>query len=623
MEAGDLPEFALYMPGMGGNLQFGIIVGEKSKWLIMAKSIKAIYRPGSMLYEIRDPLLNDGVIYLDAMALYDKDGLIVKFKTENIPDGIQLVVIYGGATGKRFSRDGDIGADPESSFYLKPEYCNDYIYKLNKNSFSLLYGFTKTLTEEERYEVQHLPAGDSNQNNKTVDAKKMAGVFPEEMNLSIADANSITSPIAVLNSKSSLSPVIAAKKLLRENEELYFFIGKQDDNVSIQYPELKNQFDQAEKRRAQMSDRVRINTPDAYINTLGGVLSLAADAIWESPSYLHGAVAWRMRLNGWRGAYIGDVFGWHDRARQHFDSYAASQLTAAPLGGVVMDTALHLARHLEKTGTALFSAGYISRNPNDTTHAHHYDMNLVFIDELLNHFNWTGDTAYVKQMWPLIKRHLAWEKRNFDADGDGLYDSYAAIWASDALQYSGGGVTHSSAYNYRANKIAVELAKLIGEDGSIYKNEADKILTAVSKKLWMTDLGWWAEYKDLLGNQLLHPSAGLWTIYHAIDEGICDPFQAYQSLRYIDNYIPHIPVKAKGLKDTTLYTLSTTNWQPYTWSLNNVALAENLHTALAYWQGGRGEEAYRIWKSNLIESMYLGSSPGNIQQLSFYDAIRG
>ena len=28
-EAGDLPEFALYMPGMGGNLKFGIIVNGK------------------------------------------------------------------------------------------------------------------------------------------------------------------------------------------------------------------------------------------------------------------------------------------------------------------------------------------------------------------------------------------------------------------------------------------------------------------------------------------------------------------------------------------------------------------------------------------------------------------
>ncbi len=120
----------------------------------------------------------------------------------------------------------------------------------------------------------------------------------------------------------------------------------------------------AEEARKKIAERVKVNTPDPYINTIGGALSIAADAIWESPSYMHGAVAWRMRLNGWRGAYVADVLGWHDRARKHFTSYASSQLTAAPVTGVVMDTALHLARHLEKIGTALFSNGYISRNPN-------------------------------------------------------------------------------------------------------------------------------------------------------------------------------------------------------------------------------------------------------------------
>jgi len=353
------------------------------------------------------------------------------------------------------------------------------------------------------------------------------------------------------------------------------------------------------------------------------VLGIAADAVWEDPSFMHGAVAWRMRLNGWRGAYVADVLGWHDRARKHFDGYALSQIKTPLTGPVVSDTALHLGRQQEKLGTSLFSSGYISRNPGSDLRAHHYDMNLVFIDQLLNHFNWTGDTAYVKQMWPLLIRHLDWEKRNFDVDGDGLYDSYAAIWASDALQYSGGGVTHSSAYNYRSNKVAAQLAKIIGEDGTKYEAEANKILNAINQQLWMKDKGWYAEYKDLLGNKLLHPSAGLWTVYHAIDEGIADPIQSYQSLQYIHQHIPHIPIIAKGLKDSSLYTLSTTNWQPYTWSLNNVALAELLHTALAYWQGGDKEEAYRLWKSSLVESMYLGASPGSIQQLSFYDAIRG
>ena len=92
---------------------------------------------------------------------------------------------------------------------------------------------------------------------------------------------------------------------------------------------------------------------------------------------------------------------------------------------------------------------------------------------------------------------------------------------------------------------------------SSMKKKPKKILDAINKKLWMPEDGSYAEYKDLLGNQLLHPAAGLWTIYHAIDEGIADPFQAYQSLRYIDNAIPHIPIKAKGLKDTiTLYNFN-------------------------------------------------------------------
>src|SRR5665811_1943601 len=40
VEAGDLPEFALYMPGMGGNLRLGLIQGDSSKWLTNAKTIE-------------------------------------------------------------------------------------------------------------------------------------------------------------------------------------------------------------------------------------------------------------------------------------------------------------------------------------------------------------------------------------------------------------------------------------------------------------------------------------------------------------------------------------------------------------------------------------------------------
>jgi hypothetical protein len=621
-EAGDLPEFALYMPGMGGNLKFGFINKDSSKWIIRAQQIKARYRPGSMLYEIQDPVIGKGTFFLTVLPLFEGEGLLVKTESSNLPAGIQLFCAFGGASGKKFSRDGDIGADPESSFYLQPDYCKDNVYQLHKNTFTLYYGSRKPLSEEERYEVQHLPQK-TDTTAKAATLKKLTGVFPATAQLKISDAMQQESPLLLSGSAASAMPVVTAQMPLSSKETLYFFIQNPDKAAAVSYTQLASLFRKSEEARKKLAERIKVVTPDPYINTLGGALGIAADAIWEDPTFLHGAVAWSIRLNAWRGAYAADPLGWHDRARRHFSSYALSQVVTPAAGPVVADTALHLARQLEKMGTSLFSSGYICRNPNGDIRPHHYDMNLVFIDELLNHFLWTGDKEYVRQMWPLLQRHLAWEKRNFDADDDGLYDAYCCIWASDALQYSGGGVTHSSAYNYRANRMAAELAALAGADGTPYKKEADKILSALNTKLWMPSKGWYAEYKDALGRQLLHPYPGLWTIYHAIDSKVPDRFQAWQSLRYIDHHIPHIPVKAKGLTDTTLYLLSTTNWLPYTWSLNNVALAELLHTSLAYWQGGDQEEAFRLWKSSLFESMYMSSAPGNFEQLSFYDAIRG
>jgi hypothetical protein len=597
VEAGDLPEFALYMPGMGGNCKFGLIAGTTSKWLIQAKTIKAVYRPGAMLYEIKDPMLGNGVLHMTVLALADAEGLIVQTKFSNITKKVELVWAYGGATGKKFSRDGDIGADPESSFYLQPDYCKGNQYKTDKNTFRLFYG--------------------------TGGEKQLTGLLPPGSTLRVVDAAQQNTPAELYRSDSSSATPAIAGKWTVSNGTRYWLVQNAATKLPAGYTGLQQVFDAAEAARKKLAARVVVRTPDPYINTLGGALSMAADAIWEAPTFLHGAVAWRMRLPAWRGAYAADPLGWHDRARMHFSSYALSQVTSPETGPVVFDTALHLARHIEKMGTALFSSGYICRNPNGDFRPHHYDMNLVFIDQLLHHFNWTGDTTYVRDMWPLLQRHLAWEKRNFDADNDGLYDAYCCIWASDALQYSGGAVTHSSAYNYRANAVAAELAVLIGADATPYKREAEKIEQAINNQLWIPESGWYAEYKDAAGLRLLHPSAGLWTIYHAIDSKVPDPFRAWQSLRYIDTDIPHIPVQASGWPMKDAYLLATTNWQPYTWSINNVALAENLHTALAYWQGNRSEDACRLWKSALVESMYLGASPGGFQQLSFYDANRG
>lgn len=407
-------------------------------------------------------------------------------------------------------------------------------------------------------------------------------------------------------------------------ETLYVVLENQELRI-LPSAEGAPLFEKAEAARSEIASRIRIETPDPYFNTLGGTLSTAADGIWDGEVWLHGAIGWRMPLSGWRAAYTGDILGWHDRARTHFNAYAESQVTEVPntLPHPAQDSALHLARSVKKWGTPQYSNGYICRNPHRNNQMHHYDMNLCYIDELLWHFKWTGDVAYIRQMWPVITRHLAWEKLNYDPDNDGLYDAYACIWASDALYYNSGAVTHSSAYNYRANKIAAQLAEKIGEDPTPYRTEAEKILKAMNERLWLPTQGHWAEYQDFMGHKRLHESAAVWTIYHAIDSETANPFQAYQATRYVDTAIPHIPVTAHGLKEDGYATIATTNWLPYSWSINNVAFAEVMHTALSYFQSGRTDAGYKLLKSSILDGMYLGDSPGNFGQVSFYDAARG
>lgn len=389
---------------------------------------------------------------------------------------------------------------------------------------------------------------------------------------------------------------------------------------------LKALYEKTEKDTDTLRNRLKIATPDPYINTLGATLAAAGDGIWDGLTYQHGAVGWRMPLSGWRGAYTGDFLGWHDRARTHFDAYSESQVTDVlpTIPHPAQDSTMNMARARKEWGTQMYSNGYICRSPQKNNAMHHYDMNLCYIDELLWHLQWTGDTAYARQIWPVIERSLEWEKRNYDPDDDGLYDAYCCIWASDALYYNSGAVTHSSAYNYRANRLAEQVAEIIGVDPTPYREEADKILSAMNSTLWMDDKGTWAEFKDRMGNGHLHTHPGLWTIYHAIDGGTGSPEQAYRATRYIDANIPHITVDANGLDDGMRYeVISTTDWMPYAWSINNVAFAEIYNTAMAYWQAGRADEAYRLMKSAMLDGMFIGNSPGNIGQISHYDAARG
>ena len=598
VETGDVPEFALFMPNMGGNLQFGLYSERTGKEVHLndAARIEARYRPGCRIYTIEDPLLENGKIIVTALAMADADGFLLQVELTGVPEYIRLMWAFGGASDRRMSRNGDMGADPERNFYLLPEYCTGNQYSLNEEQFHLKYG----------------------------NEKQLQGIFPGKLFLD--DTRRIAPRKSFNPDKDTIEyPMVTGS--VQNNGIYYFALYNPLTRIPLSSSELPEAFSAAETFRQSIAGRVKINTPDPFFNTVGGVLATAGDAIWENPVYQHGAIGWRVQLPGWRGAYTGDFLGWHDRARIHFDAYGASQFTNEPDKPVMMDTVLNLARSAKVYGTPMYSSGYIGRYPNRPETAsnqmNHYDMNVVYIDALLWHLNFTGDLEYARKMWPVLERHLAWEKRNFDPEDDGLYDAYCCIWASDALQYNSGAVTHSTAYNYRANRMMAQIAEKIDKDPKPYQDETEKILNAMNHTLWMPDRGWWAEFKEWGGHGRLHPDAAVWTFYHTVDSEAGDPFQYWQAGQYINKYIPHIPVKAKNYDDGQSYVVSTTNWMPYFWSINNVAIAESAHTALALWQSGHTGEAFNLLKGQILDVMYMGGSPGNTGQVSFYDAARG
>lgn len=566
VETSDRPIFGIFRSKAHKNVRFRLITNGKTTPLEQTSYAETRYYAGKRVYQLTDASWGKGTLMLTVLAQPDTESAIWKFEPQGLPGDVKMEMVVCDIRHPQFHRHGDMNADPRDSF-------DPAEGEPNKQSVQWALGAGPT------YAVLDCHGG----------AYRQAA---QPATYTVLDSDASTYALS--------TPTGA------EAEALY---------------------DKAWKHHEWLANQIVFDTPDPYINTLGGTLMAAADGAWDGEVWLHGAIVWRMYLTGWRAGYLADVLGEPDRALSHFTAYANSQITDVEprIPHPSQDPEKGLSRAAKTWGTQMYSNGYIVRNPNRTDIMHHYDMNLNYIDELLWHFQYDADTVFMRRMWPVLVRHLDWEKRNYDPDDDGLYDAYCCIWASDALYYNGGAVTHSSAYNYRGFKLAARIAEILGEDPTYYKKEAEKTLKAMNERLWLKGRGHWAEYLDLMGLKRTHDHAALWSIYTPIDCGAATEEQAFRATQYVDQCIPHIPLIYNGAdkKAPRLSTISTTDWMPYDWSINNVAADEVMHMALAYFEAGRPEAGFALMKANIMDQAYLGDSPGNFGQISYYDKARG
>ena len=429
--AGDKPEILLSLPGKGGTLWLGILTPAAAKWLSDADQVVTRYRAGAMRYEISDALLGAGRLTIDVLPRAESEGAVVRVTVADETPPVDLVWAFGGASGFNQWNLDTCAYCPEAVCHLKPEDCAGNEFRVTETGFEL-----RAACHQGRPLVGTLPPGSQGK---------------------VADADSLASPAALWDSTGNQRPIWVGRRTIRGGEDLYFgFDWLTGPTAAPQPNALPAVLAAAEAQRASVAQRVRVQTPDPYLNAAVPALCSAADGIWEPPVYRHGGVAWHAPYLGWRGAYAASEFGWHDRAQTHFRTFADVQLKEPATGVPHADPASNLAR--QAPDSVLYSRGYIPVHPEPDARGP-YDMQQVYIDQLLWHVLWTGDLEFARQMWPVLVAHLQWEKRCFDPDDDGLYENFANTFISDAHHYSGGGCTQASAYIWSIRDVSgVEVA---------------------------------------------------------------------------------------------------------------------------------------------------------------------
>lgn len=596
--AGDRPEWALSRPGKTGNLLIGIARGNQRKWLVNADHIHAKYCPGFYRHIVRDRLLGKAILTLTSLAMTDADGLLVKVSVDGVLNDTEIIWAFGGVREIENCAPVDFdtcGYTHESHFFPKPEDSEGNRVKIAGNTFVLTVPF---------------PLGSPKQATAYQATKKLyhklyagvTGTDTASRRLAIVHARVVGNDVPIISNTGSTPAILGRFQPSRDNDVYIGLKMMNKTNDRLESAELPAKFAIAFRHHEKIRNQVVVHTPDEQLNAVVPALAASMDAMWDPPYIVHGGIHCHTPFLGWRHTYGATTFGWWDRAMSHFRAFARTQHKTTPPGcdQPRMDEKYGLARQAEQS--IIHSKGFIWGH-SDTPMT--YNMQEVFIDMLLRQLLYSGDLRFMREMYPVIKLHLEWEKRCFDPDGDGLYENFANTHISDAHSYNGAGCAQASAYTYYANKMMARLTEKLGKDGKKYTAEAARIKRAMDRILWMREKGTYAECRDLIGLRRRNESPELPSIYHPVDSEVPDYFQTWQMLEYTRHTFEHVRCgQDRG------YLVWSCNWVPWFWSTKQLMLNETCHLALSAWQAGHTDIAYEYFMGSTLNSMLETRSPG-------------
>ena len=384
-------------------------------------------------------------------------------------------------------------------------------------------------------------------------------------------------PQALLEAPVTENAVAALAADWPENGELYFILtADAPDSAGVKAfrADAAKVFADAVEDNRKLATTIEINTPDPYLDAALTAMNLGYDAAWNAPTFRHGAIAWHDSYAGWRVTYGSTTAGWHDRVQSHMHAFYGKMSEAG-------------------------------RIPPLLNQEHIYNMGEVLVDQALYDYEWTGDLEPLTNGgFDAIARHLAWGEKHVKTP-QGLYENFLNAWNTDYKWCNGGGGTIASTYYWRANKTMAEIAVRLGKDPALFEKRASEIAAAMKSQLWSERVGVYGEYRDTLGNKLLHESPDLSSIYTPIDLGFCDPFESYRMLRFALRRFETI----RGLpRDGAL--IYSSEWIPNHYSTRDIYTAEIINTLLVLYRTGQAEAA-EPFRRALDGSFFTGPGPGS------------
>ena len=148
----------------------------------------------------------------------------------------------------------------------------------------------------------------------------------------------------------------------------------------------------------------QIRTPDRHLNALMNWARATTEYHRQGPGLVLGGQIWQMYSHistGWYGKQWG---GDHAAMEQCLRFYAAMQGDDGFIRWV--------------------SPSLVAFDAEDNT--------PYWVDQVWRHYTWTGDRRFVRDMWPLVRKAVAWQRTHNDPDGDGLFRDCYEYWNCDS-----------------------------------------------------------------------------------------------------------------------------------------------------------------------------------------------